>query len=184
MTPPSYCLNGELWYLQHNCVGDTIVYHYESNLIQLKLVAPTCLYMSPCLNEHENLIYDAKNENSITALYWLMYTNELTKNVKMHGKLPSIFRVNHHRLWFYYYVYSSWSYNHPSFLGIIQGMRPANERWHSVMLSLIGRVPTQNDPYIPGAARWYDLFNHELQNLQHNCPYEEDELFTDSVHFL
>ena len=24
---PSCCVSGKLWYLQHNCVGDTIVYH-------------------------------------------------------------------------------------------------------------------------------------------------------------
>ena len=28
---PSYpCVSGKLWYLQHNCVGDTIVYHWYS----------------------------------------------------------------------------------------------------------------------------------------------------------
>ena len=30
---PSYCwLYGKLWYLQHNCVGDTIVYHWAREL--------------------------------------------------------------------------------------------------------------------------------------------------------
>ena len=27
------CLSGKLWYLQHNCVGDTIVYHWASNMV-------------------------------------------------------------------------------------------------------------------------------------------------------
>ena len=28
-------LSGKLWYLQHNCVGDTIVYQQDSAMIQL-----------------------------------------------------------------------------------------------------------------------------------------------------
>ena len=27
------CLGGKVWYLQHSCVGDTIVYHWDSELI-------------------------------------------------------------------------------------------------------------------------------------------------------
>ena len=27
LSSPHRCLSGKLWYLQHNCVGDTIVYH-------------------------------------------------------------------------------------------------------------------------------------------------------------
>ena len=32
MKSPFRCLSGKLWYLQHNCVGDTIVYHRDSDL--------------------------------------------------------------------------------------------------------------------------------------------------------
>ena len=28
-----YCLIGKLWFLQHSCVGDTIAYHWDSDLI-------------------------------------------------------------------------------------------------------------------------------------------------------
>ena len=28
-----YCHSGKIWYLQHNCVGDTIVYHDDSNIL-------------------------------------------------------------------------------------------------------------------------------------------------------
>ena len=28
------CLSGKLWYLQHNCVGDNIVYHLDSHMFQ------------------------------------------------------------------------------------------------------------------------------------------------------
>ena len=35
---PHHCLSGTLWYLQHNCVGDTIVYHKASNILFVLLV--------------------------------------------------------------------------------------------------------------------------------------------------
>ena len=28
----NHCFSGKLWYLQHNCVGDTIVYHWNSGI--------------------------------------------------------------------------------------------------------------------------------------------------------
>ena len=32
---PYTSLSGKLWYLQHNCVGDTIVYHWASSITLL-----------------------------------------------------------------------------------------------------------------------------------------------------
>ena len=33
MTKPHRWLSGKLWYLQHSCVGDTIVYHSASDMV-------------------------------------------------------------------------------------------------------------------------------------------------------
>ena len=35
VNPIFHWLSGKLWYLQHSCVGDTIVYHWDSNLCDL-----------------------------------------------------------------------------------------------------------------------------------------------------
>ena len=35
---PHHCLSGKLWYLQHNCVGDNLVYHKASNILFVLLV--------------------------------------------------------------------------------------------------------------------------------------------------
>ena len=37
-----HCLGGKLWYLQHNCFGDTIVYHLASEIVVI--IPGMCLY--------------------------------------------------------------------------------------------------------------------------------------------
>ena len=50
-------LSGKLWYLQHNCVGDTIVYHKASNVCLVKMdhiIRMFDLLMGvDCKKEHE-----------------------------------------------------------------------------------------------------------------------------------
>ena len=49
------CLNGKLWYLQHNCVGDTIVYDKDSNMIKQfyhRLLYPMCDKEDNNVKEH------------------------------------------------------------------------------------------------------------------------------------
>ena len=57
------CLSGKLWYLQHNCVGDTIVYHWASERIFMwvadaceKIAKKTSLFWLDCVF-HQNCVY-------------------------------------------------------------------------------------------------------------------------------
>ena len=40
-----HCFSGKLWYLQHSCVEDTIVYHWNSNVITTIFF---CFYHDSC----------------------------------------------------------------------------------------------------------------------------------------
>ena len=41
-----HCLSGKLWYLQHNCVGDTFVFHKDSDVIFLSFLLLVLIYLT------------------------------------------------------------------------------------------------------------------------------------------
>ena len=51
------CLSSKLWYLQHNCVGDTIVYYLDSGL----------LLRFPKQIQNDNLGYICRSQSSSTS---------------------------------------------------------------------------------------------------------------------
>ena len=49
------CLCGNLWYFQHSCVGDTIIYHWDSDIFLL--IDPLCILYNSFTDFCSNDVY-------------------------------------------------------------------------------------------------------------------------------
>ena len=80
----NHCLSGKLWYLQHNCVGDTIVYHQDSKM---------CVYLTHAVKG--------------TDLFWTKWVNTTLSADGMPWLLTS---PGHQQPLFRIYIHHSWKW--------------------------------------------------------------------------